>query len=167
MEEGLGSYLKRMCKTRTKVMAIVVLTIALLNLTACATVDSSPPETNTYEPVSFAQETSITDNEADGQDYIEWYDAQNYIGEYLTVHGVVAGTHYASSSNGAPTFINVGSDYPDTSRLTVLIWGQYRYNFPQEPELMYDGMEIFVTGFISEYEGVAQIEVTDPEQIEY
>ena len=75
-------------------------------------------------------------------------------------------THYASTSRGQPTFLNVGKPYPDPDRFTVVIWGDDRANFPWPPEDHYLGKTIAVTGLIIEYEGVAEIEVSSPSQIE-
>lgn len=97
---------------------------------------------------------------------IAWNEAINHVGERATVCGLVAGTHWASSSNGKPTFLNVGKDYPDSNRFTVVIWIQSRDNFPQAPEVYYLGKTICVTGLITEYEGIAQIEAKDPSQIQ-
>jgi len=84
----------------------------------------------------------------------------------VTVEGPVAGTDYAESSNGSPTFLNVGVDYPDSSRFVVLIWGEDRSAFPDPPEDYYSGKTIDVTGTITDYNGVPQIEVSSPDQIE-
>jgi DNA/RNA endonuclease YhcR with UshA esterase domain len=87
------------------------------------------------------------------------------VGEYTSVSGPVVSTYYAEDSNGQPTFINVGRDYPDPSRFTVVIWGDSRANFEQPPEKAYDGKVICVTGVVTIYQGAAQIEVAQPSQI--
>jgi len=97
---------------------------------------------------------------------IEWNEAKQYIGEYKTVCGPVVDAYYASSTNGQPTFLNIGKDYPDPDRFTVIIWGDDRGNFPSPPEDYYFGKTIAVTGLIEEYEGIAEILVTSPSQIE-
>jgi DNA/RNA endonuclease YhcR with UshA esterase domain len=42
----------------------------------------------------------------------------------------------------------------------------YRANFPRPPETYYLGRTICVTGLIEEYNGIPQIEVKTPDQIE-
>lgn len=96
---------------------------------------------------------------------IQWNEAKYNIGEWKTVCGTVVDTHYAVTSNGQPTFLNIGEPYPDPARFTVVIWGDYRGNFPSPPEDYYLGKNIGVTGLITEYEGIAQIEVSSPSQI--
>ena len=48
----------------------------------------------------------------------------------------------------------------------MIIWGENRGNFPQAPEVYYLGKTICVTGLIQEYNGIPQIEVTTPDQVE-
>ena len=45
----------------------------------------------------------------------------------LTVCGIVASAHYAASSKGQPTFVNLDKPYPNQI-FTVLIWGSDRGN---------------------------------------
>jgi len=97
---------------------------------------------------------------------IQWYEAKDHIGDRLTVCGPVAGTFWASGSNGKPTFLNVGNDHPNSNRFVVVIWVQNRGNFPESPEQYYAGRNICVTGLIQEYNGVPQIEATSPSQID-
>ena len=98
-------------------------------------------------------------------DAIPWHEARNHIGERTTVYGPVVDTFYASGSSGRPTFLNIGNAYPNTNRFTVVIWGQNRGNFSQMPEVYYRGKTIYVTGLITSYGGVPQIEVRSPDQI--
>ena len=97
---------------------------------------------------------------------IWWHEAKDHIGERTTVCGPVAGTKYGSTSSGKPTWLNMGKDYPSSERFVVFIWGENRGNFPQPPESYYADKDICVTGLIVEYEGVPEIEVTSPEQIQ-
>lgn len=89
--------------------------------------------------------------------------AQNHIGEKATVCGLVASTHYASSSKGEPTFLNLGEAYPNHV-FTAVIWGDNREQF-DEPEVQYKGKSICVTGKIKSYRGVAQIILYSKKQI--
>jgi len=97
---------------------------------------------------------------------IPWDEAKYHIAERTTVYGAVVDTHWASGSKGKPTFLNIGKPYPDPDRFTVVIWVDYRANFPQAPEVYYLGKTIYVTGLITEYNGIPQIEVKDPSQIQ-
>jgi len=99
-------------------------------------------------------------------DAIQWFEAKDHIGDRTTVCGPVIDGHWASGSNGKPTFLNIGKPYPDPDRFTVVIWIDNRANFPQPLEDYYLGKTICVTGLITEYDGIAQIEAQSPTQIE-
>ena len=73
--------------------------------------------------------------------------------------------YFATSTNGQPTFLNIGKEYPDPERFTALIWGRDLENFPFNPDEYYFGKTIYIQGFVEEYKGTLEIEVTDPEQI--
>ena len=90
-------------------------------------------------------------------------DAKNHVGERATVCGEVASTHYAASSRGNPTFINLDKPYPNQI-FTVLIWGTNRPKFG-DPEEVYRGKHICVTGKISDYKGAPEIIAYEPSQI--
>jgi hypothetical protein len=96
---------------------------------------------------------------------ILWTQARNYVGSYMTVCGPVARTNHARTSQGSPTFIDLGNGYPSTNRFTIVIWGQNRSRFTTPPEQLYSGKRVCVTGLIDRYEGVPEIEVTSPVQI--
>jgi hypothetical protein len=90
-------------------------------------------------------------------------EARDHVGEKSTVCGDVAGAHYAASTRGSPTFINLDKPYPNQV-FTVLIWGSDRRKFG-DPEEAYRGRHICVTGKISDYKGVPEIVAYDPSQI--
>jgi hypothetical protein len=96
---------------------------------------------------------------------IDWTEAGKYVGQSRVICGPVAGTHYASSSRGKPTFLNIGEDYPSPRRFVVLIWGEYRRNFPEPPESLYQDKIICVSGIITEYKGVFEVEIRSPNEV--
>lgn len=100
-------------------------------------------------------------------DWIEWAQAIHHSGENLTVCGLVVSAHFASDSNGQPTFLNIGKAYPDPQRFTVVIWGRNRGSFDPVPEEAYLEQEICVTGEIELYQGIPEIEVKSPMQITF
>ena len=109
-------------------------------------------------PENSSSQTSDTNQ-------IDWNEADGYIGEFVTVCGPVVGAYFATSTNGQPTFLNIGKEYPDPERFTALIWGRDLEYFPFNPDEYYFGKTICVQGFVEEYQGTLEIEVTDPEQI--
>ena len=127
--------------------------------------ETVPPPPPAPEP-SPKTEPSPTPKAGLPADAISWDKAKDHIGDRTTVCGPVAGTKYGATSSGKPTWLNIGKDYPSSERFVVIIWGENRGNFPQPPESYYDGKSICVTGLIQEYEGIPQIEVTTPDQIQ-
>jgi len=122
------------------------------------------------ESLAPQKDVSPTQENSSGQtsdtNQINWNEADGYIGEFVTVCGPVVSAYFATSTNGQPTFLNIGKEYPDPERFTALIWGKNLENFPFNPDEYYFGKTICIQGFVEEYKGTLEIEVTDPEQIE-
>jgi hypothetical protein len=72
-------------------------------------------------------------------------------------------TYWGRSLKGAPTFLNLGRPFP-AQPFRVVIWGSVRHRFG-EPEKLYRGERICVTGTITQYEGKPQIVIRQPQQI--
>lgn len=89
--------------------------------------------------------------------------AAEHVGERARVCGVVASAKFATSSRKQPTFLNLGTPYPQHI-FTALIWGKDRSAFPYAPESLM-GEEICVQGTIAGYRGKPEIIVTHPSQI--
>jgi hypothetical protein len=86
------------------------------------------------------------------------------VGRVATIRGRVAGTRFASSSSGSPTFLNVGVKYPNPRRFTVVIWIENRSAFGR-PEVRYRQKSICVRGLVRSYGGVPEIVARSPSQI--
>jgi len=89
--------------------------------------------------------------------------AKNHVGEKATICGKVASTHYAKSSKGEPTFLNLEEAYPDHI-FTLVIWGDNRDNF-DKPEVKYKDKNVCAKGKIKSYKGIAQIILYSESQI--
>ena len=91
---------------------------------------------------------------------VSWKTARASVGRVVRVKARVIMTFYARSWNGRPTFIDLGSAYPNPNRLRILIWGEDRSNFPAAPERMFrPGHMICAQGRVTRYRGVSEIEV--------
>lgn len=90
--------------------------------------------------------------------------AARHIGETATVCGVIAGSHYAETSDGQPTFINLDKPYPDPV-FTIVIWGEYRGKFSPPPET-WTG-RLCATGKITSYRGRPEMKVFSPAQVSH
>ncbi|MCX7840040.1 MAG: hypothetical protein N2559_11385 [Anaerolineae bacterium] len=139
--------------------------IAVL-LMGCTAATPAPTQTPWIITATPARSATATPTIYFGADTISWNDARNFIGQTKTVCGNVVRTTYAENTTGQPTYLDVGRAYPDSTRLSVVIWGNQRANFPTPPETMYRNKTICVQGTIKTYQGVAQIEVRTPAQIE-
>jgi hypothetical protein len=91
-------------------------------------------------------------------------DAHLHVGRQVTVCGSVAATAYFAHLRGEPTFLNLEKPYPDQP-FTVVIWGQYRGQFPRSPDQLYRDQVICVTGNVELFRGKPQIQVRSPSQI--
>ena len=120
----------------------------------------APPPVDELAPQAEEVESQIPSGA------IDWTEAGQHVGQVVTVYGTVAGARFIESGNGQPTFINIGVDHPNQNRVTAVIWGGNRGNFPQAPEAMYRGRTITVTGEVYIFDGAANIEVTSPAQIQ-
>jgi DNA/RNA endonuclease YhcR with UshA esterase domain len=100
---------------------------------------------------------------APAQKKLSAVEARDHIGEIATVCGDVVSTHYAVSTKGQPTFLNLDKPYPNQI-FTVLIWGNNRSKFGT-PEIAYKAKHVCVTGKITEYRGTPEIVVDNPKQI--
>ena len=94
---------------------------------------------------------------------LTWDQARAFAGQSGTFRGEVVSATFVENSVRQPTFLNVGRPFPDPSRLTVVVWGRDRGRFPQPPEVAYsEGREICVSGAVTLFEGVVQIEISSP-----
>lgn len=120
-------------------------------------IDIQPTHLKTTIPF----ETSLSETET-----IQWDEAYQYLEQHVNICGPVVDSHFAASTDGQPTFLNLGKAYPEPDRFTVLIWGSNLESFPFNPDEYYLGKTICVNGKIVEYEGSYEIEARRPEQIE-
>jgi hypothetical protein len=66
-----------------------------------------------------------------------WQTLRASVGVLVRVKARIAHVTYASATAGRPTFIDPGHAYPNANRLSLVIWGENRVNFPRAPERMF------------------------------
>lgn len=93
-----------------------------------------------------------------------WRDAKSLVGQRALVCGRVASTARASESRGSPTFLDLGRSYPNTDRVSVVIWEEDLWSFLDDP-LNLRGEFICVESEPYWYDGVVQMELISPEQV--
>jgi len=90
---------------------------------------------------------------------ISWREASKHVGQYCCVEGRIR----SARNIGSICFLNFGTK---KGEFCVVIFKRFYANFPQPPEKLYAKKRVRVWGFISEYQGKAQIVVSHPVQIE-
>jgi hypothetical protein len=141
-------------RTRSRVFA----TFACLVLTTVVASCSNDIGTGDASPASGSSTSSCPDA-------LDWSDAHGVVGEDVELVGDVISASYRPDVSGEPTFLNIGVDYPDSDRLTVVIWGEDRETFANAPEEEFAGERVCVRGEVSDYKGVTEVEVSHPSQI--
>jgi hypothetical protein len=94
-----------------------------------------------------------------GQDsgFVEWDEAESWVGESAVVCGPLQGL---GDTDGA-TFLNLGLDYPEADRFTIVIWEDgLDMNVDQ-------GDRVCGRGEVSRYEGVLQMEFDSQDEYDY
>jgi hypothetical protein len=89
--------------------------------------------------------------------------ARSHVGEAATVCGTVASTHFANTTRGQPTFLNLDEPYPNQV-FTALIWGSDRAKFGT-PENDFRSKRVCVSGKITLYRGAPEMILYQPSQI--
>ena len=97
-----------------------------------------------------------TENAESASGGLSWDAAVGYIGSEQRVCGPLASTRLSEDD----VFLNVGRDYPDPARFTIVIWDV------GVVEQLPAGTQVCTTGTISSYNGVAQIELRDVGAVE-
>ena len=89
---------------------------------------------------------------ADPAGSIRWSEAKKHVGRRATVCGPLVN----DGTSRDDVFLNLGRGYPDQDRFTIVLWDVGAV------EDVPRGTTLCVTGIVSLYEGVTQIEVRDP-----
>ena len=105
---------------------------------------------------------------------LDWSVARQHIGQDVTVIGPLRASKSRPDLNGSPTWLDVGNAFPDHDRLNIVVWGEDLYKFDaQYLDAMYWFNSAFqgriyalicIKGTVTEYKGVPQIALKDPNQ---
>lgn len=116
-------------------------------------------ESNREDSVDFDEKNDIYQEDA-----ISWSEASDYVGQTETVYGTVKSIRFCPDENGTPIFINIGEDYPSENRLTAVLWNGDSNLFDRMSDEFSD-RTVAITGDISLYDNVPQIELESLDQI--
>lgn len=87
---------------------------------------------------------------------VSWKEARTHVGKKVRACGPVAGI----GRDEDDTFINLGFDYPDKRRLTIVVWDHPGFRAPHA------GDTACATGKVTRHRGAAEIEVSDLDNLE-
>jgi hypothetical protein len=93
------------------------------------------------------------------EEAIPWKDAHEYYGKWVTVKGRIASTE----NRGSVCLLNFSLE--EENNVVVLIFRSAFDKFPPNPQDLYDGKNVLVTGKIQKYKGIISITVPDPSRI--
>lgn len=118
---------------------------------ASSSTNSEPTYSNPLWPTTYPELLAIP--EAD-----RWYNSREQVGSYGTIAGPVASVAHLDNR----VMVNIGADYPDPSRAQVVIWAEDVSSLQDVLDAIDHGNAwVAVSGEISEYGGVAEIDVSD------
>lgn len=103
-----------------------------------------------------SRETYTAPDELWPEGALGWDEASDYVGGIQRVCGPLATVR----GDAQGVFVNVGRDYPDPQRFAFVIWGDWWLD-PIEA-----GSTVCATGPIHLYNGVAQMELEHPSELE-
>ncbi len=129
-------------------MRIVIRVFVLTGLLICFTRRIAAADSPTTMPATMPTTAPVS---------INWDQAKDYIGQYVTVTGPVVGSH----DLGKAVVLNIGKDYPAPDRFTVYLTAEKRVGFPDDLD---KDKTISVTGMLKLFHNVAEIE-GDPAHI--
>ena len=111
--------------------------------------------------VLFAAKTwFVRPQAAPASEAIPWHRAARHLGEYATVEGIVVRTHRTEKA----CFLNFHPDWQKT--FSAVIFASSFDAFPPNPQELYLGKKVRLTGLIREYKGRPEIILDSPDQIE-
>jgi hypothetical protein len=136
-------------RMKTVVVAAVVLVAAVAAIVVALSREGGKSEADTGSEAALGASKC--------SDAVPWDQAEQFVDENAVVRGPVISTTYASETEGSPTYLNIGRDYPDKERFVVVIFGDDRENFRGQPEDTYGGKEVAIEGEVSSYNGSPEI----------
>lgn len=96
---------------------------------------------------------------------IEWQDASRYANRTVRFEAPIMNIKAMDSHvSGMPTFLDIGSAYPDPNRVTIMWWGKDSHEFWAGDS--YLNRRVVVTGKVTEYGGATQLVLDKASQLQ-
>lgn len=96
------------------------------------------------------------------QTKIDAKDAAKHVNETVTICDKVSDGKYFSNSQ--TTLLNVGAPHPN-ELLTLVIKGDDRKKFSDDPEKLFAGKNVCITGKVIDFKGRPEIVITEASQL--
>lgn len=151
--------------------SFVVMSLAILLMASCGSDAEYYEHQQWLEEQEQEAEARMLEEEEARQDEIayeakqagaiEWEDAEEHIGEYITIVGTVEEVSQPGVS-GDPIFVDIGASYPH-DRVTGVCWLEYHSVF--DDLFSYEGETVLMEGTLYMHDGTPNIELTDSFQI--
>lgn len=120
--------------------------------------------TSTYSPVTNSPTSVPTTNPEwlpTSNQVIQYTEASNYVGQSVTVEGTIV---YTFSSDTSTTFLDFHNPYQGYFYAVIFVGDLSNFRF--QPSSFYLNKDVRITGTIQLYNGVPEIIVRSPSQIE-
>lgn len=126
------------------------------------------------EDTATAQPAYLSYGTLDCKNPIDWSQADQYVGQVVSVAGPLHETRRRPDVSGSPMWIDMGGVFPNPKRFTVVLWGKHWHQFDLHQldadywfTIVNDEVELAtlcIRGTVREYKGVPQIELQDKGQ---
>lgn len=154
---------------KQKLLALAVLIMCCITLASCGEEEQGKTLGEQLSEMEKIQEEEALNSyyedayfKAEQAGAIEWAEADDHIGEYVTIYGEVKEVSQPGV-NGDPIFVDIGNAYPG-DRVTGVCWSEYHSSFDNLFD--YEGSLVLMQGTLYLNDGTPNIELTDSFQIE-
>jgi hypothetical protein len=101
---------------------------------------------------------------SNAQTEVKAEDLKSRVGDTIKFCGKVFTARLMERSAKTPTFINIDAAYPNQV-LTLVVWGEDRKNFKNQPEEFYLNKKVCIVGKLETFKDQLQIVIHSEEQL--
>ncbi len=146
---------------KTTIWALVFLIVAV----AFILVQGPPADFTGEKSLRAGTQTAASSAGTDCGSPLHWRRVSEFVGQEVAASGPVVEVSARPDLDGAPIWINIGRQFPNSDRLAVVVWGEVDKTFENFLETL-PGENVCVIGEVASYKGVAQIEITSRGQLQ-
>lgn len=97
---------------------------------------------------------------------INWQQASQHIGSSVSIVGPIMKITSRKNIRGNPTWVDIGGAFPATNRMMLVIWEEKKNEFPLLVPGKLTHKEVCVTGQLTSYKGIPQIQLSEKSQLQ-